>query len=91
MKKVKKKGRTFKCSYYINGFHPKKKCFKKNMDIIYQLLEKHNIEVPNELEKPAKSLEQCHSGRSQGSMNYSLSTRVKSFPHIYDIYLFSDI
>ena len=49
MKKVKKKGRKSKGYYCRKGFHPKKKFFKNNMDIMSQLLEKHNIEVPNEL------------------------------------------
>ena len=49
MKKVKKKGSTSKCSYCRKGFHSEKKCFKKNMDIMSQLLEKHKIEVPEEL------------------------------------------
>ena len=35
MKKVRKKGSTSKCSYCRNGFHSKKKCFNKNMDIMY--------------------------------------------------------
>ena len=55
MKKVKKKGSTSKCSYYSNGFHSEKKCFKKKMDVMSQLLEKHNIDVPNKLEKPTES------------------------------------
>ena len=60
MKKVKKKGSTYKCFYYSKGFHSKKKCFKNKMDIMSHLLDKHKIEVPGELEKPADSLEQCH-------------------------------
>ena len=51
MKKVKKKGSTSKCSYCSKGFHPKNKCFNKNMGIMSQLIEKHNIEVLDELEK----------------------------------------
>ena len=46
-----------------------------------QLLEKHNIEVPDELEKPVDSSEHCHSAQLQGDINYALSTRVKSFSH----------
>ena len=34
MKKVKKKGRTYKCSYCSKGFHSEKKCFNKKMDIM---------------------------------------------------------
>ena len=60
MKKVKKKGSKSKCSYCRNGFHPENKCFNNNMDIMSQLLEKHNIEVTNELEKPFESSEHCH-------------------------------
>ena len=62
MKKVKNKGITSKFLYCNKGFHTKKKCFKKNMDIMYQLLDKHNIEVPDELEKPVeglRTLSQC--------------------------------
>ena len=55
------------------------------MGIMSQLLEKHNIEVPDEVEKPNESSEHCHSAQSQGNMNYALSARVKYFPHIYDI------
>ena len=61
MKKVKKKGITYKCYYCRKGFHSEKKCFKKNMDIMSQVLEKHKIKVPDELEKPMDSSEQCHS------------------------------
>ena len=50
-----------------------------------QLLEKYNIEVPDELEKPANSSKHCHSAQFQGDINYALSARDKSFPHIYDI------
>ena len=64
MKKVKKKGSSSKCSYCSKGFHAKNKCFKKKMDIMAQLLEKHNIDVPDELEKPAESLEHYHSAHS---------------------------
>ena len=55
MKKFKKKESTSKCSYCSKGFHTKNKCFKKNMDIMSQLLQKHNIEVPDELKKPIES------------------------------------
>ena len=61
LKKIKKKGSTYKCSYCSKGFNSKKKFFKNNMDIVSQLLEKHNIEVPNELEKPVDSSEHDHS------------------------------
>ena len=61
MKKVKKKGSTSKFYYCRKGFHLEIKCFNENMDIMSQLLEKHNIEVLDELEKPADSSKQCHS------------------------------
>ena len=61
------------------------------MDIVSQLLEKHNIEVPDELEKPVDSLEHCHSAQFQGDITYDLSTRFKSFSDVFDIDLFSDI
>ena len=77
MKKVEKKGSTSKCYYCRNGFHPKKKCFKKNMDIMTQLLEKHNIEVLDELEKLVECSEHYHNAQSQGNMNDALSARVK--------------
>ena len=51
MKKVKKKGSTSKCYYCRKGFHSKNKCFNMNMDIMSQLLEKHNIEVLDDLDK----------------------------------------
>ena len=59
MKKVKKKGKTSKCYYCIKGFHLENKCFKKNMDIMSQLLENHNIEVLDELEKHVDSSKHC--------------------------------
>ena len=77
MKKFKKKGSTSKYSYYSKGFHTKKKFFKNNMEIMYQLLENHNIEVPNELEKPVESSEHCHSVEFQGDINYALTARVE--------------
>ena len=55
MNKVKKKGSTSKCSYCSKGFHSEKKCFKKNMEIMSHLLEKHKIEVPDKLENPTDS------------------------------------
>ena len=61
MKKVKKKGSTSKCYYCSKGFDPEKKCFKKKLYIISHFLEKHNIGVSDELEKPVESSEHCHS------------------------------
>ena len=61
------------------------------MEIMSHLLEKHNIEVPDELENLVESSKQCHSVQSQGIINYALSARVKSFPHISNIDSFSDI
>ena len=55
MKKFKNKGGTYKCYYYSKVFHPVNKFFNKNMDIMSHLLQKHNIEVPNELENPVNS------------------------------------
>ena len=69
MKKVKKKGSTSKCSYCSKGFHSEKKCFKNKMDIMYQLLEKHNNEVLDELEKPIDSPEHCQVVQFQGDIN----------------------
>ena len=91
MKKIKKKGSTANCSYCNKGFHIEKKCFKKKMDIMYQLLEKHNIEVSYEPEKLADSSEHYHSAQFQGDINFSLSSRVNSFPLIFDIDYPSDI
>ena len=56
-----------------------------------QLLEKHNIEVPEELEKHVDSSEQCQSAQFQGDLTYSLSAIFLSLPHVSDIYLISDI
>ena len=61
------------------------------MEIMSQLLEKHNIEVPDELEKPADSSEQCHTAQFQGDITYALSAKVISFYHVSDIDLFSNI
>ena len=38
MKKVKKKGSTSKCSSCSKGFNIEKKCLKKKMYIMYQLV-----------------------------------------------------
>ena len=38
MKKVEKKGSTYRCSYCSKGFYHENKFFKKNMDIMSQLL-----------------------------------------------------
>ena len=56
-----------------------------------QLLKKHKIEVPDELEKPVDSSEQCHTTQFQGDINYDLSDRVISFYNVYDIYLIYNI
>ena len=77
MKKVKKKGSTYQCYYWMKGFHPNNKCFNNNMYIMYQLLEKHNNEVLDELEKLVESLKNCHSAQFQGDINYALSVIVK--------------
>ena len=37
------------------GIYYENKCFKKNMEIMSQPLEKHKIEVSDELEKPVES------------------------------------
>ena len=42
-----------------------------------QLLEKHKIEVPDELEKRVDSSEHYHSAQFQGDITYALSARVK--------------
>ena len=54
MKKFKKKWSTSKYSYCKKGFRSENKCFNKKLYIISHLLEKHNIEVPDELEKPVE-------------------------------------
>ena len=77
MKKVKKKGISSKCSYCSKGFHSKNKCFKNKMDNMAKFLEKHNIDVPDELENPTESSEHCHNAQSQGNKNYYLSAKVK--------------
>ena len=61
IKKTKKKWSTSKCYYCSKGFHTNNKCFKKNMDIVSQLLEKHNIKVLAELDKLDDSSEHYHS------------------------------
>ena len=85
MNKVKKKGRKYKLYYCSKGFHSNKKYFNKNMDIMSQLLENHNIEVPYEPEKPVDFSEHCHRAQFEGDINYDFSYKVKSFPHISDI------
>ena len=55
------------------------------------LLEKHKIEFLDELENLANSSEHYHSVQLQGDIKYSLSSRLKSFPHVSDIDSFSDI
>ena len=55
------------------------------------LLEKHNIKVLDELEKLVDSSEHCHSAQFQVDINYDLSARFKSFSHVSDIDLVSNI
>ena len=55
VKKVKNKGSTSKCFYCSKGFHSEKNCLKNNMEIMSQLLEKHNIKVLDELENLVES------------------------------------
>ena len=40
-----------------------------------KLLEKHNIEFPDELEKSAESSEHFHSAQFQGDTNYDVGPR----------------
>ena len=61
MKKVKKKGSSSKCYYCDKGNNYEKKCLRKKMEIMASLLEKHNIDVLDEREKPVESPEHCHS------------------------------
>ena len=77
VKKGKNKGRNSKCYYWNKGFHLENKCFKDSMCIMSDLLDKHIIEVPDELEKSVGSSEHCHSAHFQGDIDYALSTRVK--------------
>ena len=35
-----------KCAYYDKGYHPERYCMKKQIDMLTQLLEKHNISLP---------------------------------------------
>ena len=37
--KNKGKGEGRKCAYYGNGFHPKRSCMKKKIDMLNQILE----------------------------------------------------
>ena len=60
MKKFKKKRTSSKCSYCSKGFRPENKCFKNKMDIMDKLLEKHNIDVPDELVNLVESPDHCH-------------------------------
>ena len=64
MKKVKKKGISSKFYYYNKGFHAEETCLKNNMNIMSHFLERHNIEVPGELEKTNEYSVHCHSAQS---------------------------
>ena len=44
--KNKGKGQMRKCTYCGNGFHHGSSCMKKQIDILTQILEKHNISLP---------------------------------------------
>ena len=55
------------------------------------LLEKHNIEVPDDLEKPTKPSKHYHSVQPKGNITYTLSARFKYLLNFSDIYSFSDI
>ena len=77
LKKDEKKESTSKCYYCRKGFHLENKCFNNKMDTMSHLLEKHNIEVPDELEKLVDSSEHCHSAHFQGNITYALRSKVK--------------
>ena len=79
------------CYYCSKGFNSENNCFKKNMDIMSQLLEKHKIEVPEELEKPIDSSEQCQTVQFQADITYDLSAIVLSFSDVFNIDLIFDI
>ena len=55
------------------------------------ILEKHKIEVSDELENHVDSSEQCQTAQFQGDITYALSGRVLSFSDVSDIDLFSNI
>ena len=40
------KGEMSKCAYCGKGFHPESSFMKKKIDMLNQLLEKHNISIP---------------------------------------------
>ena len=93
--KSKKKGSS-KCSYYSKGFHFEKSCFKKKMGIMTQLLERHNIDVPDfakkkEPKKPIDPQVHCHNAHSKGDECYDFSARIKSFSHMSNSDTHSDI
>ena len=43
--KNKAKGEMIKCTYCGKGFHPKSSCMKKQIDMLTQILENHNISL----------------------------------------------
>ena len=49
------------------------------------ILEKHKIEVSDELENHVDSSEQCHTAQFQGDITYAFSAIVLSFSHVSDI------
>ena len=55
------------------------------MEIMSHILEKHKIEVSDELENHVDSSEQCHTAQLQGDITYALSGIVLSFSHVYHI------
>ena len=45
--KKNNKGEMSKCAYFSKGYHPKRSCMKKKIDMLTQLLEKKNISLPD--------------------------------------------
>ena len=82
-KKGNKKGRL-KCTYCNKTSHNEKSCFKKKLDIMTQLLERNNIDVPD-FERREKSIdpqEHCHTMQFKGNDCHALVSIVKYFPSV---------
>ena len=62
--KKKGKGEMSKCAYCDKGCHTETSCMKKQIDILTQLLEKHNISLPESTKK------------KEGASNFEVKERV---------------
>ena len=91
-KKGNKKGIS-QCTYCRKYYHNEISCFKSKMDIMSQLVERNNIDVPD-FAKRGKYVDpqgHCNTVQFKGNDDYDLVARIKYFYDVSDFYTHSDI